>query len=118
MKKEPFLTSFPRHIFASQARKTQACFRRLKEKLSHDSISGYSVLFNDVLPSQFFRGHDPTKRNRHFGNIPVFGLGSLKYLMEIPHALQLFHRFRYGVNKRDFLFLQVIQAPTVREDYD
>jgi hypothetical protein len=46
--------------------------RRLRESLAGESLSGYSVMFADVLPAAILKRIDPTKRNRHFGHIPVF----------------------------------------------
>lgn len=51
MKKEPFLTNFPLTVFATSKRKRQADIRIAKKRLLASSISGYSLLFNDVLPS-------------------------------------------------------------------
>ncbi|MCH7229245.1 hypothetical protein, partial [Haloferula sp. A504] len=50
----------------------QAGIRRLRDSLATESLSGYAVMFGDVLPGLFLRSIDPTKRNRHFGHIPVF----------------------------------------------
>lgn len=36
-----------------------------------DSICGYALLFERYLPASFLQRIDPTKRNRHFGHIPV-----------------------------------------------
>ena len=72
MKKEPFLTDFPLNIFASSARKIQASLRKLRESISSNSLSGYSVLFNDIISPDFLHQNDPTLRNRHYGCIPVF----------------------------------------------
>ena len=45
--------------------------RRLRESISDESLSGYSVMFADVLPTDFLKRIDPTRRNRHFGHLPV-----------------------------------------------
>ena len=71
MKKEPFLTNFPLTVFATSKRKRQADIRIAKKRLLASSISGYSLLFNDVLPSDYLTSIDPTKRQRSFGHIPV-----------------------------------------------
>lgn len=36
------------------------------------SLSGYAVLFEDILPAAFLISVDPTKRQRSFGHLPVF----------------------------------------------
>lgn len=46
--------------------------RRLRESSAGESLSGYSVMFADVLPAVFLKRIDPTRRNRHFGHLPVF----------------------------------------------
>jgi len=71
VKKEPFLTNFPMHVFATSKRMQQAHIRQAREKLIHSSISGYSILFNDVLPSSYLAEVDPTTRQRSFGHIPM-----------------------------------------------
>jgi hypothetical protein len=72
VKQQPVLTNFPSHVFATARRRFQAEIRRLRESLATESLSGYAVMFDDVLPTSFLRGIDPTRRNRHFGHIPVF----------------------------------------------
>lgn len=72
MKQQPVLANFPRHVFATARRKFQAGMRRLRESISDESLSGYSVIFADVWPTAFLKRIDPTRRNRHFGHLPVF----------------------------------------------
>ena len=72
MKKQPFLTSFPHAIFATAARKLQASVRAERERVRRSSISGYALLFESALPSEFLEEYDPTKRQRCFAHIPVF----------------------------------------------
>ena len=72
MKKQPFLTSFPLAVFATAKRKVQAALRSQRERVLRESISGYALLFESVLPPDFLKGIDPTKRQRSFGHIPVF----------------------------------------------
>jgi hypothetical protein len=72
VKQQPVLANFPSHVFATAQRKFQAGMRRLRESLAGQSLSGYSVMFADVLPADFLKRIDPTRRNRHFGHIPVF----------------------------------------------
>lgn len=40
--------------------------------VTRNSLSGYSVLFADVLPPDFLTAIDPTARQRSFGHLPVF----------------------------------------------
>lgn len=72
MKKQPFLTSFPLTIFATARRKLQAALRNGRCRVVRNSISGYSLLFESVLPPDFLEKIDPTKRQRSFGHVPVF----------------------------------------------
>lgn len=72
MKQQPVLANFPSHVFATARRRFQAGIRRLRESLAGESLSGYSVMFADVLPADFLRRIDLTKRDRHFGHLPVF----------------------------------------------
>ncbi|MBB5353998.1 hypothetical protein HNR46_004270 [Haloferula luteola] len=59
-------------MFATARRKFQAGIRRLRESLVGESLSGYAVMFADVLPAAFLKRIDPTRRNRHFGHLPMF----------------------------------------------
>ena len=72
MKQQPVLANFPSHVFATARRRFQAGIRRLRESLAGESLSGYAVMFADVLPAGFLRRIDRTKRDRHFGHMPVF----------------------------------------------
>lgn len=72
MKQQPYLTDFPRTIIANSARRFQARIRKLRQSMREQSLSGYAVMFDDVLPSGLLSKIDPTKRNRHFGCLPVF----------------------------------------------
>lgn len=72
MKKQPLLTGFPKTFIANSKRRHQAAIRRLRESLRGESLSGYAVMFADVLPAAFLREIDLTRRNRHFGFLPVF----------------------------------------------
>ena len=46
--------------------------RELRSSVIRDSLSGYAVLFSNVLPQRFLRRIDPTSRQRSFGHVPVF----------------------------------------------
>lgn len=72
MKQQPVLTHFPSHVFATARRRFQARIRHLRRSLVTGSLSGYSVMFSDVLPGSFLEQIDPTVRQRHFGHLPVF----------------------------------------------
>lgn len=72
MKKQLFLTNFPRTVFATAKRRLQAGIRDRRERILSDSITGYALLFGRVIPAGFLRGIDPTQRQRGFGHLPVF----------------------------------------------
>lgn len=72
MKKQPFLTDFPLTVFATARRRLQAAIRSVAAIVTRSSLSGYSVLFSDVLPPHFLAEIDPTARQRSFGHLPVF----------------------------------------------
>lgn len=72
MTKQPVLTNFPSTIIATAKRRLQASIREFRASAIRDSLSGYSVLFADVLPRRFLACIDPTKRQRSFGHVPVF----------------------------------------------
>lgn len=46
--------------------------QRYCRQLIQSSISGYGVMFSNVLPSDFLSEIDPTKRQRLYGHLPVF----------------------------------------------
>ena len=72
MSKQPVLTGFPSTILATSKRRAQAAIQAVKKRLINDSISGYSLIFQSVLPQLFLSNLDPTKRQRSFGHIPIF----------------------------------------------
>jgi len=72
VKNQPFLTDFPLTVFATARRRLQAALRSASAVITRSSLSGYSVLFEDVLPPAFLAAIDPTKRQRSFGHLPVF----------------------------------------------
>ncbi len=72
MKKQPYLTDFPLHIFGLIKRKKQASIREARQRITRDSLSGYALLFEHVLGSDFLEQIDQTKRHRSYGNVPVF----------------------------------------------
>lgn len=72
MKNQPVLTNFPRTIFATATRRLQAAISRQRQRITQSSLSGYALLFDFVLPAEFLRHFDPTKRQRHFGQLVVF----------------------------------------------
>lgn len=72
MKKQPYLTNFPKYILATAKRKRQALIAQVREQIKKDKLSGYAVLFEEVLPASFLRSLDKTKRQRHYGHIAIF----------------------------------------------
>ena len=69
---EPFLAGFSKELYGKAKRSAQEAIRRIRHEALRGSLSGYGMLFEDVLPAEFLLGIDETKRNRHFGAIPVF----------------------------------------------
>ena len=72
MTKQPVLTGFSHAIFATAKRRAQAAIRALRKSLINDSLSGYALIFESVLPAAFLSKIDPTNRDRHFGHLPIF----------------------------------------------
>ena len=70
--KQPFLTDLPTHLIASDVRRFQAQMQRVADEIAERSLSGYSVLFEDILPGDFLDSIDPTSRQRSFGQVKVF----------------------------------------------
>ena len=58
--------------YGKAKRSAQEVIRRIRLKALRGSLSGCGQLFEDVLPAEFLLENDKTKRNRHFGAIPVF----------------------------------------------
>lgn len=82
VKKQPYLTGFPRTVFATAKRRLQAHIRNHRAQIQSQSLSGYSVLFDSVLPADFLQSIDRTKRQRSFGHLPTFWA----WLSQILHA--------------------------------
>lgn len=72
MKKQPLLTRFPSTVFATAKRRLQAAIQRSRELVTGRSLSGYALMFGEVLPSESLARADRTQRQRCFGNIPTF----------------------------------------------
>lgn len=72
MQNQPYLHDFPLTLFATAKRKMQAAMRRTRAIVLRRSLSGYSVLFSEILPGNFLESIDPTKRQRSYGHLPVF----------------------------------------------
>ncbi|MEM9478812.1 MAG: IS4 family transposase [Verrucomicrobiota bacterium] len=70
--KAPFLAGFSRYLFGRAKRGAQEKIRRYRQIAIERSPGGYGLLFEKILPPEFLALIDPTKRNRHFGHIPVF----------------------------------------------
>lgn len=69
---EPFLAGFSKHLYGRAKRTAQEAIRRIRHFALRGSLSGYALLFEDVLPAEFLLEIDQTKRRRHFGAVPVF----------------------------------------------
>ena len=69
---QPTLTGFPRTFFATAKRHLQAAIREERSQVIRQSLCGYALLFSRFLPASFLESIDPTRRQRHFGHIPVF----------------------------------------------
>ena len=72
MTNQPYLTDFPRTIFANAKRRLQAELRAKRTALSNHGISSFAVLFEQVLPPDFLAELDTTSRERHFPMFVVF----------------------------------------------
>jgi hypothetical protein len=70
--KQLTLTGFPPTLFANSKRRLQASLRAAREQTIRQSICGYALLFSDALPPHLLEANDPTRRQRHYGHIPVF----------------------------------------------
>lgn len=70
--KAPFLTGFSTDLIGKAKRGAQEAICRFRQSALRESFSGYARLFENVLEPEFLAGLDPTKRNRHFGHLPVF----------------------------------------------
>jgi hypothetical protein len=82
VKKQPYLTGFPRTVFATARRRLQARIRTQRAEIQSQSLSGYSVLFDSILPADFMQTIDRTRRQRSFGHLPTFWA----WLSQILHA--------------------------------
>jgi hypothetical protein len=49
--KQPFLTGFLRTVFATAKPRQQARIRSQRAEIQSQSLSGYSVLFDSILPA-------------------------------------------------------------------
>ena len=72
MNKQPLLTNFPSHILASAKRRKQAEIQKRRQRANRGSLCDYALLFNDVLRTENLSKIDPTRRQRHFGQLIVF----------------------------------------------
>lgn len=70
--KQPSLIGFPRTFLATARRHLQATIRMERSRVIRQSLCGYALLFSRFLPAAFLESIDPTRRQRHFGHIPVF----------------------------------------------
>ena len=72
MTKQPVLTGFPHSVFATAKRRAQAAIQAVRKRLIRDSLCGYALIFENILPGSFLAKIDPTTRQRSFGHLPVF----------------------------------------------
>ena len=72
MTKQPVLSGFPHTVFATAKRRAQAVIQSLRKGLVKDSLCGYAVLFQSVLPGRFLEALKPEGRERHYGHTTVF----------------------------------------------
>jgi len=72
MNYQPVLTGFPHTVFATAKRRAQAAIQAVRNRLINDSLSGYALIFEGVLPAAFLSKIDPTDRQRSFGHLPIF----------------------------------------------
>jgi len=70
--KQPVFTDFPHTVFAPAKRRAQATIQKLRTQLTRSSLSGYAVLFEDILPASWLIEIDPTSRQRPYGHLFVF----------------------------------------------
>ncbi|MDP0492189.1 MAG: hypothetical protein Q7Q71_14160, partial [Verrucomicrobiota bacterium JB023] len=70
MTKTPYLTDFPRTVFANAKRRRQAEIRLRRDELASTGVSGYALLFEDILSASFLKKLSTTRRERHF-SIPI-----------------------------------------------
>ena len=82
MTKQPFLTDFPLVVFATAKRRLQAAIRRTSAIITRRSLSGYAVLFEDMLPGEFLASIDPTERQRKTLWMSVIAYNLIRSLMQ------------------------------------
>ena len=61
MTKQPNLTGFPTTIFATAKRRLQAVIGRTRRSSLSESLSGYALMFEQILPAGFMRLIDPMR---------------------------------------------------------
>lgn len=72
MKNQNILTNFPTTVLATGKRVYQAKLNALKDALKRESLSGYSALFEKVLPMSKLQEWDMTQRKRFYCETLVF----------------------------------------------
>lgn len=72
MTKQLVLTGFPHTVFATAKRRAQVAIQDLRKSLFKTKLSGYTVFFQEVLPSSFLDEIKPEGRQRHFGATMLF----------------------------------------------
>ena len=63
-KKQPYLTGFSSHLFGSAKRSAQAIFQDKIQQFGSTTISGLSMLFENILPSSKLNDWSQSKRKR------------------------------------------------------
>lgn len=71
-KKEPFLTGFSSHLFGSTKRSTQAIFQNKTRHLRSTTISGLSMLFENILPVEKLNEWCQSERKRTYDSVTTF----------------------------------------------
>ena len=71
-KKEPFLTGFSSHLFGSTKRSTQAIFQNKTRHLRSTTISGLSMLFENILIVEKLNEWSRSERKRTYDSVTTF----------------------------------------------
>jgi hypothetical protein len=79
--KTPFLAGFPTRLLGRAKAQAQEKIRQFRQSALRQSLAGYALLFEKVLEPEFLAKIDPTKRNRHYGHLPVFW-ASIEQILE------------------------------------
>jgi hypothetical protein len=72
VKKQPYLTGFPRRLFGSLRRSAQERIRALRRSAICASISELSLMFDWLLPAERLQAASKSRRRRHYDNVTTF----------------------------------------------